>query len=225
MPSPLAWRSFGCDHVWVYSQIGGLKQLFTAMPSSVIMVGPLIMDFGVPAQEGWANWVTMAKVAEIQCGSAQPSREPKGLFILSSNRLQQLPLLLDSGSQPQFTTRLGDEKIEIGSSNGLCSWGFRQFWWFSRLPLLGSMELLNILKPATADFLTSSTLIWIRRGPQCGFGGSWLIRACLSTTNAQDFCLGTEFTILAYRFAIRGEYACLTKILTFGIFYSSCWFF
>jgi len=128
------------------------------MPSKVWINVGRNMDYWSYLPQRWLEEIelAMAKVARINVGSAQPFAGPKGLFSPSvSKSPQQFAIWVpDSGFATTVYTRLCDEKLKSGSSNGLGQLDFFAFGDFRRF--IGSMGV-KYTRSQHRDFPDSST--------------------------------------------------------------------
>jgi SSS family solute:Na+ symporter len=179
----------------IYSEIGGLKAIvYSDAIQGVIMLTVI-----------WIIGLTCLKMSGgLESGLAQVAASnekllslpgPKGLFSSPFLIASAIAIILIPVSQPQFTTRL--VVIKSLKSVHRMAYAVGIFAILVILPtaFIGMYGAIKYPEASTSDFLTQA-LLFDQAVPVAALAVVGLFAACLSTTNAQIFALGTELRSL-----------------------------
>lgn len=179
----------------IYAEIGGLKAIVFSDAIQGLLLLVVIWIIGVSCLRlngGLSE--TFQRVAEI---------DPKLLSLPGPNNLFSTQFLIASAfaivlipvSQPQFTTRLVIMK-DLKSVHFMAfAVGFFAILVILPTVFIGMYGAIKYPQASTSDFL-SSALLFDQIYPVAALAVVGLFAACLSTTNAQIFALGTELRSL-----------------------------
>jgi SSS family solute:Na+ symporter len=190
-----SWSAIMVAIMLAYAAIGGLKAIMYSDAIQGVILLTVIWIIGAACLEmsgGLQN--AMAVVAERNPSlSSLPG--PKGLFSSQFLIASAIAIVLIPVSQPQFTTRLVVMK-DLKSVHKM-AYAVGIFAILVILPT-ASIGLYGAVKypdASTAEFL-SQALLFDQAVPVAALAVVGLFAACLSTTNAQIFALGTELRSL-----------------------------
>jgi SSS family solute:Na+ symporter len=138
--------------------------------------------------------VAIAKVAESNAGLLSLPG-PKGLFSPQFLIASAIAIVLIPVSQPQFTTRLVVMKNLKSVHQMAYAVGIFAILVILPTAFIGLYGAIQYPEASTADFLTQA-LLFDQAVPVAALAVVGLFAACLSTTNAQIFALGTELRSL-----------------------------
>ncbi|WP_194972997.1 sodium:solute symporter family transporter [Aquiflexum lacus] len=190
-----SWSAMMVAIMLAYAAIGGLKAIMYSDAIQGVILLTVIWIIGAACLEmsgGLQN--AMATVAERN-PSLTSLPGPKGLFSSQFLIASAIAIVLIPVSQPQFTTRLVVMK-DLKSVHKM-AYAVGIFAILVILPT-ASIGLYGAVKypdASTAEFL-SQALLFDQAVPVAALAVVGLFAACLSTTNAQIFALGTELRSL-----------------------------
>ena len=189
------WSSLLVILMLVYSEIGGLKAImYSDAIQGVIMLAVIwIIGLTCLSMAGGLE-AGLAKVEESNAALLSLPG-PKGLFSSPFLIASAIAIVLIPVSQPQFTTRLVVMK-NLKSVHKM-AYAVGVFAVLVILPtaFIGLYGAVKYPDSSTADFL-SAALLFDQASPVAALAVVGLFAACLSTTNAQIFALGTELRSL-----------------------------
>ncbi len=190
-----SWSAIMVGIMLAYAAIGGLKAIMYSDAIQGVILLTVIWIIGAACLEmsgGLQN--AMATVAERN-PSLTSLPGPKGLFSSQFLIASTIAIVLIPVSQPQFTTRLVVMK-DLKSVHKM-AYAVGIFAILVILPT-ASIGLYGAVKypdASNAEFL-SQALLFDQVVPVAALAVVGLFAACLSTTNAQIFALGTELRSL-----------------------------
>lgn len=189
------WASLLVVLMLVYSEIGGLKAIMysDAIQGLIMLVVIWIIGYTCLQMAGGLE-AGIAKVAETNAGLLSLPG-PKGLFTSPFLIASAIAIVMIPVSQPQFTTRLVVMK-DLKSVHKM-AYAVGIFAVLVILPtaFIGLYGAVKYPDSTTAEFL-SAALLFDQANPVAALAVVGLFAACLSTTNAQIFALGTELRSL-----------------------------
>ncbi|WP_439488850.1 sodium:solute symporter family protein [Algoriphagus sp.] len=179
----------------IYSEIGGLKAIvYSDAIQGVIMLTVI-----------WIIGVTCLKLSGgLEAGLEKVSQVnpdlltlpgPKGLFTSPFLIASAIAIVLIPVSQPQFTTRLVVMKNLKSVHRMAYAVGIFAILVILPTAFIGLYGAIQYPEASTADFLKNA-LLFDQAVPVAALAVVGLFAACLSTTNAQIFALGTELRSL-----------------------------
>lgn len=190
-----AWAAVLVVIMLVYSQIGGLKAIVYSDAIQGVIMLAVIWIIGVTCLKMAGGLeVAMAKVAESNLGLLSLPG-PKGLFSPQFLIASAIAIVLIPVSQPQFTTRLVVMKNLKSVHQMAYAVGIFAILVILPTAFIGLYGAIQYPEASTADFLTQA-LLFDQAVPVAALAVVGLFAACLSTTNAQIFALGTELRSL-----------------------------
>lgn len=179
----------------IYSEIGGMKAIIYSDAIQALLLLLVIWIIGAVCLSktgGLSN--TFLKLEELK-PELLHTPGPSGLFTTQFLIASAISIVLIPVTQPQFTTRLVMMK-DLSSVHKMCyAVGFFAILVILPTAFIGFYGAINYPDANTSDFLTNALL-----HDQLPFVAALavvgLFAACLSTTNAQIFALGTELRSL-----------------------------
>jgi SSS family solute:Na+ symporter len=190
-----SWSALLVFIMLIYSEIGGLKAIvYSDAIQGVIMLTVI-----------WIIGVTCLQMSGgLEAGLASVSSTspdlltlpgPKGLFTSPFLIASAIAIVLIPVSQPQFTTRLVVMKNLKSVHRMAYAVGIFAILVILPTAFIGLYGAIKYPDASTADFLTNA-LLFDQAVPVAALAVVGLFAACLSTTNAQIFALGTELRSL-----------------------------
>ncbi len=190
-----AWAAVLVVIMLVYSQIGGLKAIVYSDAIQGVIMLAVIWIIGVTCLKMAGGFeVAIAKVAESNAGLLSLPG-PKGLFSPQFLIASAIAIVLIPVSQPQFTTRLVVMKNLKSVHRMAYAVGIFAILVILPTAFIGLYGSIQYPEASTAEFLTQA-LLFDQAVPVAALAVVGLFAACLSTTNAQIFALGTELRSL-----------------------------
>jgi solute:Na+ symporter, SSS family len=189
------WSSLLVVLMLVYSEIGGLKAImYSDAIQGVIMLAVIwIIGLTCLSMAGGLE-AGLAKVEESNAALLSLPG-PKGLFSSPFLIASAIAIVLIPVSQPQFTTRLVVMKNLKSVHKMAYAVGIFAILVILPTAFIGLYGAVKYPESTTADFL-SAALLYDQAHPVAALAVVGLFAACLSTTNAQIFALGTELRSL-----------------------------
>lgn len=189
------WSSLLVILMLVYSEIGGLKAImYSDAIQGVIMLAVIwIIGLTCLSMAGGLE-AGLAKVEESNAALLSLPG-PKGLFSSPFLIASAIAIVLIPVSQPQFTTRLVVMKNLKSVHKMAYAVGIFAVLVILPTAFIGLYGAVKYPDSSTADFL-SAALLFDQASPVAALAVVGLFAACLSTTNAQIFALGTELRSL-----------------------------
>lgn len=175
----------------VYAQIGGLKAIVFSDAIQALILLVVIWIIGYTCLEMAGGLQNMfARISETQ-PELLTLPGPKGLFSWQFLLASAISIVLIPVSQPQFTTRLVVMKDLKSVHKMAYAVGIFAILVILPTAFIGLYGAIQYPDLNTSDFL-SSALLSDQAAPVAALAVVGLFAACLSTTNAQIFALGTE---------------------------------
>lgn len=190
-----SWAAILVVLMLVYSEIGGLKAIVYSDAIQGVIMLAVIWIIGVTCLKMAGGLEpALAKVAETNPGLLSLPG-PKGLFTSPFLIASAIAIVLIPISQPQFTTRLVVLKSLKSVHKMAYAVGIFAILVILPTAFIGLYGAVKYPDASTADFL-SNALLFDQAVPVAALAVVGLFAACLSTTNAQIFALGTELRSL-----------------------------
>ncbi len=190
-----SWAAILVVLMLVYSEIGGLKAIVYSDAIQGVIMLAVIWIIGVTCLKMAGGLEpALAQVAETNPGLLTLPG-PKGLFTSPFLVASAIAIVLIPISQPQFTTRLVVLKSLKSVHKMAYAVGIFAILVILPTAFIGLYGAVKYPDASTADFL-SSALLFDQPVPVAALAVVGLFAACLSTTNAQIFALGTELRSL-----------------------------
>lgn len=190
-----SWAAILVVLMLVYSEIGGLKAIVYSDAIQGVIMLAVIWIIGVTCLKMAGGLEpALAKVAETNPGLLTLPG-PKGLFTSPFLIASAIAIVLIPISQPQFTTRLIVLKSLKSVHKMAYAVGIFAILVILPTAFIGLYGAVKYPDASTADFL-SNALLFDQAVPVAALAVVGLFAACLSTTNAQIFALGTELRSL-----------------------------
>ncbi|RPA70385.1 sodium:solute symporter family protein [Cyclobacteriaceae bacterium YHN15] len=190
-----SWSAIMVAIMLAYAAIGGLKAIMYSDAIQGVILLTVIWIIGATCLEmsgGLQN--AMAQVAEANPAlTTLPG--PKGLFSSQFLIASAIAIILIPVSQPQFTTRLVVMKDLKSVHRMAFAVGIFAILVILPTASIGLYGAVKYPEASTAEFL-SQALLFDQSVPVAALAVVGLFAACLSTTNAQIFALGTELRSL-----------------------------
>lgn len=190
-----SWSAILVVLMLIYSEIGGLKAIMysDAIQGVILLVVIWIIGMTCLKMAGGLE-PALAQVAETNAGLLSLPG-PKGLFTSPFLIASAIAIVLIPVSQPQFTTRLVVLKDLKSVHKMAYAVGIFAILVILPTAFIGLYGAVKYPDASTADFLSNS-LLFDQAEPVAALAVVGLFAACLSTTNAQIFALGTELRSL-----------------------------
>lgn len=190
-----SWSALLVVIMLIYSQIGGLKAIVYSDAIQGVIMLVVIWIIGVTCLEmagGFEQATERVRTANAELLSIPG---PKGLFSSQFLIASAIAIVLIPVSQPQFTTRLVVMKNLKSVHRMAYAVGIFAMLVILPTAFIGLYGAIKYPDASTADFLTQA-LLFDQAVPVAALAVVGLFAACLSTTNAQIFALGTELRSL-----------------------------
>ncbi|RIW16299.1 sodium:solute symporter family protein [Algoriphagus lacus] len=189
------WSSLLVILMLVYSEIGGLKAIMYSDAIQGVIMLAVIWIIGLTCLEMAGGLEAgLAKVEESNAALLSLPG-PKGLFSSPFLIASAIAIVLIPVSQPQFTTRLVVMKNLKSVHKMAYAVGIFAILVILPTAFIGLYGAVKYPDSSTADFI-SAALLFDQASPIAALAVVGLFAACLSTTNAQIFALGTELRSL-----------------------------
>ncbi len=190
-----SWSAILVVLMLIYSEIGGLKAIMYSDAIQGVILLVVIWIIGVTCLKMAGGLEpALAQVAETNVGLLSLPG-PKGLFTSPFLIASAIAIVLIPISQPQFTTRLVILKDLKSVHKMAYAVGIFAILVILPTAFIGLYGAVKYPEASTADFLSNS-LLFDQAEPIAALAVVGLFAACLSTTNAQIFALGTELRSL-----------------------------
>ncbi|OYX22501.1 MAG: sodium:solute symporter [Algoriphagus sp. 32-45-6] len=189
------WSGMLVVMMLIYSEIGGLKAIMYSDAIQGVILLVVIWIIGLTCLK-MAGGLEAGTAAVMQSNEALLSLPgPKGLFSSSFLIASAVAIVMIPVSQPQFTTRLVVMKNLKSVHKMAYAVGIFAILVILPTAFIGLYGAVKYSDSTTADFL-SSALLFDQADAVGALAVVGLFAACLSTTNAQIFALGTELRSL-----------------------------
>lgn len=190
-----SWSALLVFIMLIYSEIGGLKAIVYSDAIQGVIMLTVIWIIGVTClQMAGGLEAGLAKVSETNA-DLLTLPGPKGLFTSPFLIASAIAIVLIPVSQPQFTTRLVVMKSLKSVHRMAYAVGIFAILVILPTAFIGLYGAIQYPDASTADFLKNA-LLFDQAVPVAALAVVGLFAACLSTTNAQIFALGTELRSL-----------------------------
>ncbi|WP_057938377.1 sodium:solute symporter family protein [Algoriphagus resistens] len=190
-----SWSALLVFIMLIYSEIGGLKAIVYSDAIQGVIMLTVIWIIGVTCLQMSGGLESgLAKVSETNA-DLLTLPGPKGLFTSPFLIASAIAIVLIPVSQPQFTTRLVVMKNLKSVHRMAYAVGIFAILVILPTAFIGLYGAIKYPDASTADFLTNA-LLFDQAVPVAALAVVGLFAACLSTTNAQIFALGTELRSL-----------------------------
>lgn len=190
-----SWSALLVFIMLIYSEIGGLKAIVYSDAIQGVIMLTVIWIIGVTCLQMSGGLESgLAKVSETNA-DLLTLPGPKGLFTSPFLIASAIAIVLIPVSQPQFTTRLVVMKNLKSVHRMAYAVGIFAILVILPTAFIGLYGAIKYPDASTADFLTNA-LLFDQATPVAALAVVGLFAACLSTTNAQIFALGTELRSL-----------------------------
>jgi solute:Na+ symporter, SSS family len=189
------WSALLVIIMLIYSEIGGLKAIMysDAIQGVILLVVIWIIGLTCLNMVGGIEAGTQAVIQSNKDLLSLPG--PKGLFSSPFLIASAIAIVMIPVSQPQFTTRLVVMKNLKAVHKMAYAVGIFAILVILPTAFIGLYGAVKYSDSSTAEFL-SSALLFDQANPVAALAVVGLFAACLSTTNAQIFALGTELRSL-----------------------------
>ncbi|MDR7131350.1 SSS family solute:Na+ symporter [Algoriphagus sp. 4150] len=186
-----SWSALLVFIMLIYSEIGGLKAIVYSDAIQGVIMLTVIWIIGVTCLQMSGGLESgLAKVSETNA-DLLTLPGPKGLFTSPFLIASAIAIVLIPVSQPQFTTRLVVMKNLKSVHRMAYAVGIFAILVILPTAFIGLYGAVKYPEASTADFLANA-LLFDQAVPVAALAVVGLFAACLSTTNAQIFALGTE---------------------------------
>lgn len=190
-----SWSAILVLIMLVYAEIGGLKAIMYSDAIQGVILLVVIWIIGVTClQMSGGIQSALAQINETNPG-LQTLPGPKGLFSHQFLIASTIAIVLIPVSQPQFTTRLIVMKDLKSVHKMAYAVGIFAILVILPTAFIGLYGAVKYPEASTSDFL-SNALLFDQAVPVAALAVVGLFAACLSTTNAQIFALGSELRSL-----------------------------
>lgn len=190
-----SWSAILVLIMLIYSQIGGLKAIVYSDAIQGVIMLVVIWIIGLTCLKMAGGFELATERVRAANDELLSLPGPNGLFSTQFLVASAIAIILIPVSQPQFTTRLVVMK-DLKSVHRM-AYAVGIFAMLVILPtaFIGLYGAIKYPEASTADFLTQA-LLFDQAVPVAALAVVGLFAACLSTTNAQIFALGTELRSL-----------------------------
>ncbi len=190
-----AWSTGIVIIMLVYAEIGGLKAIVFSDAIQGLLLLLVIWIIGIYCLDMTGGIAAMFEKAQTKDEALMTLPGPNGLFtpqflIASAIAITMIPV-----TQPQFTTRLVVMKDLKSVHTMAFAVGFFAILVILPTAFIGLYGAIEYPTESTSDFLTQA-LLFDQADAVAALAVVGLFAACLSTTNAQIFALGTELRSL-----------------------------
>ncbi len=179
----------------LYAEIGGLKAIVFSDAIQGLLLLIVIWIIGVACLDMAGGMKAMFAEVEKINPALLSLPGPNNLFSIQFLVASAIAIVLIPVSQPQFTTRLVVMKSLKSVHIMAFAVGFFAILVILPTAFIGLYGVINYTGAPTSDFL-SNALLFDQANAVAAFAVVGLFAACLSTTNAQIFALGTELRSL-----------------------------
>lgn len=196
----------------IYAEIGGLKAIVFSDAIQGLLLLLVITIIGV-------SCLNMSGGLEATFAAVKEKNEallslpgPKGLFTSQFLIASTIAIMMIPVTQPQLTTRLVVVKNLAAVHKMAYAVGFFAILVILPTVFIGMYGAIKYADASSSDFITSA-LLYDQAKPVAALAVVGLFAACLSTTNAQIFALGSELRSL-----LKGEDKMVMRYTKVSIF-------
>ena len=179
----------------IYAEIGGLKAIVFSDAIQGILLLVVIWIIGAACLSFTGGLEATFAAVQEKAPDLLSLPGPKNLFSTQFLIASAIAIVMIPVSQPQFTTRLVVMKDLKSVHIMAFAVGFFAILVILPTAFIGMYGAIKYPDASTSDFL-SSALLFDQAHPVAALAVVGLFAACLSTTNAQIFALGTELRSL-----------------------------
>jgi SSS family solute:Na+ symporter len=190
-----SWSAILVSIMLIYSQIGGLKAIVYSDAIQGVIMLVVIWIIGLTCLEMAGGFELASQRVQAINADLLSLPGPKGLFSSQFLIASAIAIVLIPVSQPQFATRLIVMKNLKSVHRMAYAVGIFAILVILPTAFIGLYGAIKYPEASTADFLTQA-LLFDQAVPVAALAVVGLFAACLSTTNAQIFALGTELRSL-----------------------------
>ncbi|TXE05884.1 sodium:solute symporter family protein [Algoriphagus aquimarinus] len=190
-----SWSALLVFIMLIYSEIGGLKAIVYSDAIQGVIMLTVIWIIGVTCLQMSGGLEAGLEKVSATNPDLLTLPGPKGLFTSPFLIASAIAIVLIPVSQPQFTTRLVVMKNLKSVHRMAYAVGIFAMLVILPTAFIGLYGAIKYPDASTADFLTNA-LLFDQAVPVAALAVVGLFAACLSTTNAQIFALGTELRSL-----------------------------
>ncbi|PZX51443.1 sodium:solute symporter family protein [Algoriphagus chordae] len=190
-----SWSALLVFIMLIYSEIGGLKAIVYSDAIQGVIMLTVIWIIGVTCLQMSGGLEAGLESVSATNPDLLTLPGPKGLFTSPFLIASAIAIVLIPVSQPQFTTRLVVMKNLKSVHRMAYAVGIFAMLVILPTAFIGLYGAIKYPDASTADFLTNA-LLFDQAVPVAALAVVGLFAACLSTTNAQIFALGTELRSL-----------------------------
>jgi SSS family solute:Na+ symporter len=190
-----AWAVLIVGIMLLYAEIGGFKAIIysDAIQGTVLLV--VIWLIGITCIRAFGNVESLFAEVEKIKPELLSTPGPNGLFTVQFLIASLLAIVLIPVTQPQLTSRVVAMRNFHSLSRMAVSLGIFAILIILSTAFIGMYGAVKYTDASTADFL-SNALLFDQKEIVGALAMVGLFAACLSTTNAQIFALGTELRSL-----------------------------
>jgi|AntRauMFilla1563_2_1112583.scaffolds.fasta_scaffold02843_3 SSS family solute:Na+ symporter len=211
-----SWSAILVLIMLIYSQIGGLKAIVYSDAIQGVIMLVVIWIIGLTCLKMAGGFELATQRVQAVNADLLSLPGPKGLFSSQFLIASAIAIVLIPVSQPQFTTRLVVMKNLKSVHQMAYAVGIFAMLVILPTAFIGLYGAIKYPDASTADFLTQA-LLFDQAVPVAALAVVGLFAACLSTTNAQIFALGTELRSLLTRSDAFNMRATKISILLFSV--------
>ncbi len=179
----------------IYAEIGGLKAIVFSDAIQGLLLLVVIWIIGMYCLEKAGGVKQMFETVASNQPALLSLPGPNNLFTTQFLIASAIAIVMIPVSQPQFTTRLVVMKDLKSVHTMAFAVGFFAILVILPTAFIGMYGAIKYPDSAMSDFLTNA-LLFDQLNPVAALAVVGLFAACLSTTNAQIFALGTELRSL-----------------------------
>ncbi len=207
-----SWALIIVGIMLIYAEIGGFKAIVysDAIQGTVLLV--VIWLIGITCIKAFGNVGSLFAEVERIKPSLLSVPGPNGLFTVQFLIASMLAIVLIPVTQPQLTTRIVVMRNFHSLSRMAVSLGVFAILIILSTVFIGMYGAVRYPDASTAEFL-SNALLFDQKDIIGALAMVGLFAACLSTTNAQIFALGTELRSL-----MRGTDRVVLRNTRIGLF-------
>lgn len=181
----------------IYAEIGGLKAIVFSDAIQGLLLMVVIWLIGMSCLRLGGGWNAILQKIQAEHPALLSLPGPHGLFTTQFLVGSTIAIILIPVTQPQLTTRLIVVKDLKSVHRMAYAVGFFAILVIVPTAFIGLYGAVKYPEASTSQFIASA-LLGDQANPVAALAVVGLFAACLSTTNAQIFALGSEFRSLVY---------------------------
>ncbi|MCH6232413.1 sodium:solute symporter family protein [Cognataquiflexum rubidum] len=190
-----SWSAILVLIMLAYAEIGGLKAIMYSDAIQGVILLVVIWIIGVTCLQMSGGFQAAMAQVNVTNPGLQTLPGPKGLFSHQFLIASTIAIVMIPVSQPQFTTRLIVMKDLKSVHKMAYAVGIFAILVILPTAFIGLYGAVKYPDASTSDFLAKA-LLFDQAVPVAALAVVGLFAACLSTTNAQIFALGSELRSL-----------------------------